>query len=112
MEAQTIAIIMPILSAAGLIITGAVGWGKLSSRLNTIEKTNKKLVAVNGRPSYITRIEFGEHQKTCKEEVLIRIKGVVDRIEDMDERIKGQDERWEMILIHVGKVQQFMEDKR
>ena len=105
MEAQTIAIITPVLTGIGLIITGAIGWGKLSNRLNTIEENDKKLIGANGRSVYVSRIECGEDQN----KIVTEIASLVKRVDDRDGK---QDEKWDMVLIHMGKVQQFMENKK
>ena len=101
MEAQTIAIITPVLTGIGLVIAGGIGWGKLCGRLNTIEKNDKKLTAENGRSVYVTRTECGEDQN----KIVIEIAALVKRIDDRDRK---QDEKWTILMLHVGKVDEFM----
>lgn len=101
MEVQTIAIITPVLTGIGLVIAGGIGWGKLSNRLNTLEENDKKLIAANGRPTYITRGEYGESQNKIVKEVTI----LTSKIEARDEK---WDENWNTIAHHMGRVEEFM----
>ena len=107
MEAQTIAIaiISPIASFSLAVIAGAVGWGKLRTKLDNLETENKKLTASNGRTVYVTRTECAGDQN----KIVTEIASLVKRIDDRDGK---QDEKWDMVLLHMGKVQQFMEVKK
>ena len=105
MEPQTVAIITPILTGIGLLIAGGIGWGKLSSRLSASEENDKKLIGANGRTTYVSRIECESDQN----KIVTEIASLVKRIDDRDGR---QDEKWEAVLLHMGKVQQFMEVKK
>ena len=101
MEAQTIAIITPVLTGIGLVIAGSIGWGKLCGRLNTIEENDKKLISTNGRTTYVTRIECESDQN----KIVTEIAALVKRIDDRDRK---QDEKWTILMLHVGKVDEFM----
>ena len=105
MEVQTIAIITPVLTGIGLVIAGGIGWGKICGRLNTIEENDKKLIAANGRTTYVTRIECESDQN----KIVTEIESLVKRIDNRDQI---QDIRWEKVVLHMGKVQQFMEVKK
>ena len=107
MEAQMIAIavVSPVVSFSLAVIAGAVGWGKLRTQIDNLNKENKKLTAANGRTTYVTRIECGEDQN----KIVTEIESLVKRIDDRDGK---QNEKWDMVLIHMGKVQQFMEVKK
>lgn len=108
MEAQTIAviaIISPILTGVGLLIAGGMWGGKLSNRLKTVEEKEKKMIGANGRSVYVTRIDCGEDQN----KIVTEIESLVTRIDNRDQI---QDIRWEKVVLHMGKVQQFMEVKK
>lgn len=108
MEAQTIAviaIISPILTGVGLLIAGGMWGGKLSNRLKTVEDKDKRLTAKNGRSIYVIRTECEEDQN----KIVTEIESLVMRIDNRDQI---QDERWEKVVLHMGKVQQFMEGNK
>ncbi len=105
MEAQTIAIISPIVSFSLAVIAGAVGWGKLRTKLDNLEAENKKLTAANGRTTYVSRTECESDQN----KIVTEISSLVKRIDNRD---RVQDQRWEKVVLHMGKVQQFMEVKK
>ncbi len=108
MEATTIAIITPIATGLGLIITGAIGWGKLRTRFDSLEKEHVKLTdelhTANGRTTYVTRIECGESQNRIVNEVA----SLASKIEARDEK---WDESWNTIAHHIGRVEEFMRKK-
>ena len=98
---QTIAIISPLITGIGLIVAGGIGWGKLCNRLKTIEENDKKSIAENGRSVFVTRTECkGDQNKIVTE--------IASLVKKIDNRDRKQDEKWTILMLHVGKVDEFM----
>lgn len=113
MDAMTIAIVAPpVLMAVGMTVVGAVAWGKLTARFDGVDKTQKELKSElhtsNGATTFVSKMECSTTAEGIGKDVANLGKKMDAMDRKRDDAIQLQDEKWTMIIKHMGAVEQFM----